>query len=234
MQPQALYLAGFIGFVVVLVIILLLRGKKKSSTGCNNDTGVCTANMLHTPAGKPAKKMTAWCKRAERTLKKVIQQLGSPDSIVGKAGGMAVWSDPKATCLDRVEVRDSTSNSNYLYVYLNLDLPAHLETEVRKLADGVQYNTSARQLVINCRDMEAATVIAVVAKRMVTGQLRSEDARSLVQPWILEVRNSRDKKGDMEAYDYELCKYKNSLSLDYMNALACVPTAGLPCGVCSY
>lgn len=238
MNSQTLYILGFIGFVVILIVVWLITSKKKDSESCSSTQ--CTANTLAIPGARMTpdnySEAAQWCKLAKRTLKKVVQSLGAPDDIDNSQGGMAVWKKPKecVSCLDRIEVRDSGFNRNHLYAYLDIDLPAALVTEVRKLAPGVQYNTAARQLIINCRDLESAIIIAVVAKRMVTSQLRSEDARMLVVPWILELRNSRDKKGDMEAYNYEICKYKNSLSLDYMNDLSCMQSSRFPCGVCQY
>jgi hypothetical protein len=166
---------------------------------------------------------TKWCPSAHQQLQKVSSYLGQPDLLDTSSGGLARWNEP---CLrranfpiDTVEVRDSPHYS--VHSYLNLDIPEHLVGEVRKLGNGVQYNTAQRQLVINSSCVPSAVVLMVAVKRMMTGQLRSQDAQSLVEPWTIELKRSSDKSGDLKAYLYELTKYKESLSLDYQNAVAC-------------
>lgn len=223
-KGQLLYVGGFLAAVAALVLYLLLKPKTK-------------AGSTSQKAGAPAVRKPAWCTGAQRQLVSVKKYVGEPDYLEQEKGGLAAWNQAslqKANyCLTRLEVRDSDTNKNYVYAYLDLDLPEHQILDVRRLTDGVEYNTAAKQLVVNSRDLPSAVVVIAVVKRLLTGQLRTEDARSLVKPWILQLQHSKNKLEDLSIFNYEVCKYLNSLQLDYLNSMACTSNP-LPCGLAAY
>lgn len=213
-----------LALAVVAVVALTLYFTHKSS-GCNGRLARLASSSSQQqpvelqwiaapyPGGKHGTATPA------AALDAVSQELGQPDSLDPTAGGQAVWKAPtlkkKGYCFSRVVLRDEQvpvdDHVEFLYVSYKIKVPQWLLSPVRNLTPSLQYDTETEMLTVRGNSMQATVIPMVLVKRMVTQQLRPQDAEAMLKPWMNDLLLT-EHAGDYQAYLRELYKYQVSLA----------------------
>ena len=188
--------------VLATVLLVWVKEAKKLQAGGM----LSTANRLQ------------WMAAPSAALAVLQKQVGKPDLLDSRSGGMAVWYTAtlrkKGVCFDRLELHDEQlphdDHIDFLYGWMDLDVPEHMASAIQKLSSSAEYDPVAKRARMRCDDLNALVVTFVMMKRVATGQLRHHDAQQMLKPWIIELKMSKDPV-DFSAYNTELCKYKDSL-----------------------
>lgn len=201
--PFQLNTTNIILLLMALYIVyqLINLNKSREEQGGNEDDGaIIMTDWINTEYGYGYGKMTP-----VKALNKMIKEFGSPDYIDKSRGGVALWKKDTLNKLnspfEKIMIKDEqvihdipVKHTDFLYTYYHIDVPRHKINGLKKISQGITYDSMKKIMQIRSYDIKDNVVTQWVAQSYADDKLTIDEAVGMLGPLMMEVME--DKSGD--------------------------------------
>ena len=149
----------------------------------------------------------------------VIKELGKPDILDKKSGGVAIWKEKtlksRGFCWNRIEIHDEQiphkhpkPHTDFLYTWYKMDIPSDKINDVLSISDSIMYDNLKKMLIVRCHTTGANKATLITIKRFVDGDMNIEEAKNAYKHFVFATfpGNKEYNSKAEKSYVKELCK----------------------------